>query len=106
MHCALLPRSWAWPRTGRRMEARMAIIAITTSNSIKVNPEISGACFLFFIGQFSFLIPQHLLRQDVELLGNVGINYVGGQIEIAAGIKGIGQDRFPLADRHFQISAS
>src|SRR2546422_909576 len=34
--CRALPRAWA--KTGKRMAARMAIMAITTSNSISVKP--------------------------------------------------------------------
>src|SRR3712207_5525667 len=46
--------SRAWAKTGKRIAARMAIMAITTSNSIKVNPEGRPAvlmrCFSFYLG--------------------------------------------------------
>jgi hypothetical protein len=39
MHAACLAFSRAWLNTGNRIAARIAIIAITTSNSISVNAE-------------------------------------------------------------------
>jgi hypothetical protein len=38
IHCAFLAFSLALENTGKRMAARMAMIAMTTSNSIKVKP--------------------------------------------------------------------
>jgi hypothetical protein len=38
-HAACLAFSLAWLNTGKRMAARMAIIAMTTSNSISVKPN-------------------------------------------------------------------
>jgi hypothetical protein len=38
MHVIALADSLAFANTGNRIDARMAIIAITTNNSINVNP--------------------------------------------------------------------
>ena len=41
MHLASLDRVLAMLKAGKSNEARMAMIAITTNSSIKVNPELS-----------------------------------------------------------------
>src|SRR5206468_5172143 len=44
-HDAARPLSRAWAKTGKRIAARMAIMAITTSSSIKVKPRCrDGRC--------------------------------------------------------------
>src|SRR5438132_1389249 len=67
----------AWAKTGKRIAARMAMIAITTSNSISVNPRfgigtVSFPVFRFITIEFStkkctpFVSSQQLLRRRTE----------------------------------------
>src|SRR5712672_537937 len=52
-HCVRFPRSLAEASAGSNMAARMAIMAITTSNSIRVKPfarlDSTDLMFLFFM---------------------------------------------------------
>jgi hypothetical protein len=45
MHWVRLALCFALLNAGSNMAARMAMMAITTSNSIKVNPRIERPCF-------------------------------------------------------------
>src|ERR1041385_4284838 len=42
MHCVVCALSFAFPRAGARRLARIAMIAITTSNSMSVKPRARG----------------------------------------------------------------
>src|SRR5881396_1258585 len=75
----------AWAKTGKRIAARMAIIAITTSSSISVNPR-SELCVLIKTSSNSSLSRERFLARDAgsaRLADNQGRpqnNTVGSQI--------------------------
>src|SRR5579862_9128110 len=48
MHCARCALCLAFANAGKSIAARIAMIAITTSNSIRVNPELATDGFLRF----------------------------------------------------------
>jgi hypothetical protein len=51
--------SLAWAKTGKRIAARIAIIAMTTSNSIRVNPSFRRRHF--FVDNTFFLLDDDVL---------------------------------------------
>jgi len=59
---ARLAISFDRPKAGSSMAARMAMIAITTSNSISVNPVRWGLGVVIFILTFRFVLPVDRLR--------------------------------------------
>src|SRR5690242_15920003 len=50
--------SRAWAKTGKRIAARIAIIAMTTSNSIKVKPRCGARTLRGFV-RYLTVVPPH-----------------------------------------------
>src|SRR5437016_6213501 len=66
VHVVLRACSRAWAKTGKRIAARMAMIAITTSNSIRVKPfRRTIACLLVSV------FTTHVSRRTGESLRNL-----------------------------------
>src|SRR5688572_23480150 len=89
--------SRAWAKTGKRIAARMAMIAITTSNSIKVKPR---ACGLRSIGvPLSFATGTHALHGFLRSAisppggGGGGARHDGGKPSSKHRRPGLGQLR-------------
>src|SRR5437667_11237864 len=75
----MVPVSWAWVsadvNAGTARAARIAIIAITTSNSISVNAEEGLFSFIFIVGFF------HCVVLRVALVAAIDLNRPGGSGE-------------------------
>src|SRR5580698_3809969 len=97
MHCSALACILARASAGRSMAARMAMMAMTTNNSMRVNPLDSPPAFIS-------VLALTLLGQDEELLADAGVD-IGGQIEIAASVKHVGQNGRPLAEGQGGVGA-
>src|ERR1017187_2226356 len=91
-HAICCARALADASAGNNIAARMAIIAMTTSSSIRVNPirpardPAGNNRANLVVKQFRRSLPR-LLRQDIKLLNITRIDDVSGKVQIAAAVK-------------------